>query len=122
MDNPRNVFLQLLRSKTEIQIDTMENVSVYIRESILNTIFYVIVEYIKFERSTHDTGFGPIEEIYYCTDEFINADDARKWIRENVPDDDMDLIMYVFDNPRKMYRSKHRRTLLYLKNMLYFDL
>lgn len=122
MDNPRDIFLQFVRSKPEIQIDTIENVSTNIREHIIQSIFYVILAYIKHDRETHDCGFGPIEQRYFCTRSFIRAEDARKWIDENIAKDDMDLIMYVFDNPHKMRKSKHRRTLLYLTNMLYFDL
>ena len=122
MDNPRDIFLRLVRTKGNIQIDLMNNISIEIRDHILNVIFYVITDYIRYERETHESGFGPVEASYFCTDNFIDAVDARKWIRENIPDDDTSLVMYVFDNPNLMYRSKHRRTLLYLVNMLYFDL
>jgi hypothetical protein len=122
MDNPRDIFLQFVRSQPGIQIDTTENVCINIRDHIIHSIFYVIITYIKHERDTHDIGFGPLEQKYFCTRSFINAVDARKWIDENIPRDDTDLIMYVFDNHHRMCRSKYRRALLYLTNMLYFDL
>lgn len=122
MDNPRDDFLRLLRTKPDTQIDTMEDACIDIRKHIIHTLFYVIIDYIKYEREINETGFGPIEQSYFCTHAFMHAEDARKWIDENVPEDDMDLIMYVFDHPYKMERSKHRRMLLYLTNMLYFDL
>ena len=122
MEDPRDIFLRLAKTKGSIQIDEIHNTSTNIQEHILNTIFHVIVDYIKYERESHEKGFGPIETMYFCTDDFVNSEDARKWIDENVPGDDLDLIMYVFDNCHLMYRSKHRRTLLYLINMLYFDL
>lgn len=122
MEDPRSTFLRVARTKGSIQIDDTRNTSANIQEHILNTIFYVIVDYIKYERETHEEGFGPIETMYFCTDEFLNSEDARKWIDENIPGDDLDLIMYVFDNCHLMYRSKHRRALLYLVNILYFDL
>ena len=122
MEDPREIFLRVARAKGSIQIDEACNTSVNIKEHILNTIFYIIVDYIKYERETHEEGFGPIEATYFCTNDFMNSEDARKWIDENTSGDDLYLIMYVFDNCHLMYSSKHRRALLYLINMLYFDL
>ena len=52
----------------------------------------------------------------------MNSVDARKWIDENRETDDIGLIAHIFDNVYNMTPGKHRRSLLYILNILYFGL
>jgi hypothetical protein len=52
----------------------------------------------------------------------MTCEDPRKWLDQNRPVDDLGLIMYVYDHVYEMTPGKHRRTMLYLANIVYFDL
>ena len=65
---------------------------------------------------------GKLEVEYYYTDDFKNSTDARRYLEENRDPDDTNLMLFVFDNISLMEPGSHRRTLLYLMNILYFDL
>ena len=65
---------------------------------------------------------GLLEKIFLCSDDFINAEDAKKWIEMNRMPDDTWLIIHVYDHIKYMENGSHRRALLYLFNMLHFDL
>lgn len=100
-----------------------ENVSAYITSSLLDSAFYIICSYIRKERCMDkEWGMGRQEREYLCSDDFINAVDAQRWIDENRETDDIGLIVYIFDNVYDMTPGKHRRSLLYILNMLYFGL
>ena len=68
------------------------------------------------------TTMGELEIEYHCTDDFINSDNARDYLEKYRDPDDQNLMIFIFDNIHKMEPGTHRRTLLYLTNILYFDL
>jgi hypothetical protein len=123
MEDPRELLLNRVRqNRNGFIIDHKERWNNYILSSIVDTIFYTIADYIRLEREMHKSGMGDLEIKYYCTDEFINTDNARKYLEERRDKDDTNLIIFIYDNIYEMKAGAHRRTLLYLINILYFDL
>ena len=123
MEDPRLLFLQHVKSKTNFQIDDVSpNWKSHTKECILATIFHIIVQYILEERKSCDIGFGHLEAEYLCPEEFIESEDPHEWIKNNSPVDDCGLVMHVYDNFYRMKQGTHRRSLMYLINMSYFDL
>lgn len=94
----------------------------HVRESLMEAMFYTIVDYIDHERKTDEKGVGKLERMYSYPIAFLEAKDPYEWLEENRKNDDMGLIVYVYDNMYNMTPGKHRRTLLYIVNMLDFDL
>jgi len=123
MEDPRNLFLRHTRSKMEFNIDK-ENVFwvEYVNESLMDAIFYTIVDYINHERNTDELGVGKLERLYSYPLEFLKAEDPYEWLEKNRSKDDRGLIMYIYDNISSMSPGKHRRALLYFINMLNFGL
>tara|TARA_Y100000356_G_scaffold113974_1_gene102301 strand:+ start:837 stop:1208 length:372 start_codon:yes stop_codon:yes gene_type:complete len=123
MDDSRELFIQLVRNRGKTIIDNERSWDTNFNTPLLECIFYVICSYIRQERNADtEWGMGRLERDYLCSDEFIEAADERKWIEQNRQKDDNGLIVYVFDNIYNMKSGKHRRAILYLLNMLYFDL
>ena len=69
-----------------------------------------------------ELGLGKMERVYSMPLAFLECEDPHEWLEHNRPSDDLGLIMYVYDNMYNMSPGKHRRTLLYLINILDFDL
>ena len=123
MDDPRELLLNRVRqNKNGFIIDYKERWNTHILSSIIDSIFYTLADYIKWERNESDIGMGKLEVEYYYTDDFKNSTDARRYLEENRDPDDTNLMIFVFDNIGLMEPGSHRRTLLYLMNILYFDL
>lgn len=123
MDDPRKLLLNRVRqNKNGFIIDYKERWNTHILSSIIDSIFYTLADYIKWERNESDIGMGKLEVEYYYTDDFKNSTDARRYLEENRDPDDTNLMLFVFDNISLMEPGTHRRTLLYLMNILYFDL
>ena len=124
MDDVRMLFVSVVSERGQIVIDEHPNIwSRKIQYSILESIYHVICSYIRTERDNDETwGMGISERLYLCTDDFLTTDDEKKWIEEHRTNDDNGLIIHIFDNVYDMTPGKHRRTLLYLLNILYFDL
>ena len=123
MDDPRKLLLHRVRqNKNGFIIDYKERWNTHILSSIIDSIFYTLADYIKWERNESDIGMGKLEVEYYYTDDFKNSTDARRYLEENRDPDDTNLMLFVFDNISLMEPGSHRRTLLYLMNILYFDL
>ena len=123
MDDPRKLLLNRVRqNKNGFIIDYKERWNTHILSSIIDSIFYTLADYIKWERNESDVGMGKLEVEYYYTDDFKNSTDARRYLEENRDPDDTNLMIFVFDNIGLMEPGSHRRTLLYLMNILYFDL
>lgn len=123
MDDPRKLLLNRVRqNKNGFIIDHKERWNTHILSSIIDSIFYTLADYIKWERNESDIGMGKLEVEYYYTDDFKNSTDARRYLEENRDPDDTNLMLFVFDNISLMEPGSHRRTLLYLMNILYFDL
>lgn len=123
MDDPRELLLNRVRqNKNGFIIDYKERWNTHILSSIIDSIFYTLADYIKWERNESDIGMGKLEVEYYYTDDFKNSTDARRYLEENRDPDDTNLMLFVFDNISLMEPGSHRRTLLYLMNILYFDL
>lgn len=120
MDDPRELFLRVVRNKLGFQI--VESHSIHIRDSLLDAIFYTIVDYIHHERNTDVTGVGKLERLHSFPTAFFHSEDPHEWLEKNRPTDDTSLIMFVYDNLHSMNHGKHRRTLLYLTNILDFGL
>ena len=122
MDDPRELLLDHTKTHRKgFHVD--EGPSTWIpniKENICELIITVICDYIREERDAESLGMGRLEKKYLCTDDFVNSDDMEAWIRMNPQTDDTGLIMYIYDNVRYMTMGIHRRSLLYLINMLYF--
>ena len=95
-----------------------------IRETLLDSVFYTIGAYIRKERDSDDEWrMGALEREFLCSWEFVEAVDEHKWIDENRERlDDTWLVVYMFDNITRMTPGPHRRALLYMLNILYFEL
>ena len=120
MDDPRDVFLRHVRTKKGFRVD--QSYSAQIKESLIDVIFNVIVDYINYERCHDELDVGKLERVYSYPLAFLESDDPHAWLEQNRSTDDLGLIMYVYDNMYKMTPGKHRRTLLYIINILHFDL
>jgi len=121
MENPRDVFLHYARSKRGFNIDEIHT-SAHVRESLVEAMFYTIVDYIDHERNNDENGVGKLERLYSYPIDFLKVEDPYEWLEENRPSDDIGLIVYIHDNIYEMTPGKHRRSLLYIINMLNFDL
>ena len=123
MDDPRELLLHRVRqNKIGFIIDYNDRWNKHILSSIIDSIFYTLADYIKWERNKSDIGMGKLEIQYYCTDEFINTKNPIEYLETYRDPDDTNLMLFVFDNISLMEPGSHRRTLLYLMNILYFDL
>jgi hypothetical protein len=124
MDDVRMLFVRLVNESGQIVVDEKPDIwSRKIQCSILESIYLVICSYIRTERDNDEMwGMGTSERRYLCTDDFLTTDDEKKWIEDHRTKDDNGLIIHIFDNVYDMTPGKHRRTLLYLLNILYFDL
>jgi hypothetical protein len=85
-------------------------------------LFYTIADYIQHERDRDESGVGKLERAYSFPEAFMTCEDPREWLDQNRPVDDIGLIAHVYDHVHSMSPGKHRRTLLYLLNIVYFDL
>ncbi len=125
MECPREVFLRNLRTKKGVDVDTInpDHYDIDIREKIADLMYVIICNYISQTRNEgNQYGIGKMEEAYFCTSDFVTTEDAEKWIEMNRDPDDLNLIVYIYDNLKKMESCQHKRSLLYLTNMLYFYL
>ena len=123
MNDPREMFLRHTRSKIGFNIDNKKTIWLeHVNESLMEAIFYIIVDYIDHQRKRDEHGVGRLEKIHSFPRGFLEAEDPHKWLDENRQKDDRDLIMFIFDNYDKMTPGKHRRALLYFINMLNFGL
>tara|TARA_R100001230_G_C5470944_1_gene25837 strand:+ start:17 stop:391 length:375 start_codon:yes stop_codon:yes gene_type:complete len=124
MDDPRELLLDHVKMHRKgFHVD--EGPSTWIPniiESICELMINIICDYIREERDTESLGMGQLERKYLCTEDFVNSEHAEEWIKMNPQKDDMGLIMYIYDNVKYMTMGIHRRSLLYLINMLYFYL
>lgn len=120
MDDSRDVFLRHVRAKRGFRVD--QSYSVQIKESLIDVMFNVIVDYINYERDHDELGVGKLERLYSYPMAFFESEDPHEWLEQNRSEDDLGLIMYIYDNIYKMTQGKHRRTLLYIINILDFDL
>lgn len=128
MDDSRQLFVnhvKTLYKHGEFRVDE-ENPrwDKRIRETLLDSIFYTICAYIRKERDQDkDWGMGTLEREFLCSWEFVEAEDGRKWIDENRERlDDTWLVIYIFDNIPRLTPGPHRRALLNMLNILYFEL
>lgn len=120
MNDLRESFLHHVHSRRVIHAN--RSYSAHINESLMEAILYTIVDYINHERDIDELGVGAFERKYSFPDAFTYAVDPRKWLDENRTLDDSMLVMAVFDNITQVSPGKHRRALLYLINILDFDL
>jgi hypothetical protein len=120
MDDPRDVFLRHVRSKRGFCVN--QEYSVHIKESLINVMFYVIADYINCERESDELGVGKLERLHSYPLAFLESENPREWLEQNRSTDDLGLIMFIYDNVFRMTQGKHRRTLLYIINILDFDL
>jgi len=123
MDDPRELLKHRVRqNKNGFIIDYNDRWNKHILSSIIDSIFYTLADYIKWERNESDIGMGKLEVQYYCTDEFLNTKNPMEYLETCRDPDDTNLMLFVYDNIGLMEPGTHRRTLLYLMNILYFDL
>jgi len=120
MDDPRELFLSKTMNKHNFQVN--KSYSVHIHDHLLECIFYTIADYIQHERNTDMLRMGRLERLHSFPMAFFNSEDPHEWLENNRQKDDRSLIMFIYDNICYMNSGKHRRTLLYLVNILNFDL
>jgi len=116
MEDSRELFVRYVRDHVKGFRATQHH---RVRASVLETIFHVIADYIHVERQGET---WHLERQYAFPQAFMTCEDPRAWLEANRPEDDLGLIVYVFDNMYNMTHGKHRRALLYLVNILDFDL
>ena len=122
MEDPRKLLINRVRQNTnDFIIDYKDRWDKYILSSIIDSIFYTLADYIKIQRK-NEKGMGTLEIEYYCTDGFINSENPREYLEKYRDSDDKNLMIFIYDNMYKMEAGPHRRTLLYLTNILHFDL
>jgi hypothetical protein len=122
MEDPRELILNRVRQNTnDFIIDYKDRWDKYILSSIIDSIFYTLADYISIERKC-GCKMGKLEIEYHCTDDFINCENAEAYLETYRDPDDQNLMLFIYDNMHKMEPGTHRRTLLYLTNILYFDL
>ncbi len=124
MEDVRLSFVRSVRDRGPVRVDDgPPNLSNRIMGSLLDGAFPIICSYVREDRCIDkDWGLGRLERDYLFSDEFMKAEDAQRWIDENRETDDIGLIVYIFDNVYDMTPGKHRRSLLYILNILYFGL
>lgn len=120
MDDPRECMLLKVRSHRGFQID--RSYTKHIREALLDTMFYTLADYVQQERCINELGMGDLERRHSFPKSFMECDDPHEWLESNRPEDDTSLIMFIYDHISEMKPGKHRRTMLYLINILYFGL
>lgn len=119
MDDPRDVFLRHVRKRKGFRVNN--SYVAHRQEALLEALFYTIADYIDYERDRDDKGLGQLERLYACPQAFLDSEDPHEWLEKNRAVDDMGLIMFIYDHMYNMTPGKHRRTLLYLVNILDFD-
>jgi hypothetical protein len=123
MDDPRELLRNRVRqNKDGFIVDYNTRWNKHILSSIIDAMFYTLADYIRCERENNEKGMGILEINYYCTDEFINTENPIEYLETHRDVDDVKLMIYIYDNMLHMEPGPHRRTLLYLTNILYFDL
>ena len=123
MEDPRDLFLRHTRSKLGFNIDKGNTVwAEHVNESLMEAMFYTIVDYIHHERNIDELGVGRLERLYSYPLAFLQAENPHKWLEEHRSKDDRGLIMFIYDNIYTMSPGKHRRAMLYFINMLNFGL
>ena len=123
MEDPRELFVRFTKTKTGFHVDEGPSKwTSHVHGAIREAIFYTIVAYRRYQRDVDELGMGLLEKILLWSDDFINDEDAKKWIEMNRMPDDTWLIIQVYDHIKYMENGSHRRALLYLFNMLHFDL
>lgn len=120
MEDPRECVVRKIHSFSEFKIQ--QPYKKHIRDSLVNMIIYTIADYVYNERVTKELGMGALERKHSFPRAFFDCENPQQWLNENRPVDDKSLIMYVYDNVGDMTPGVHRRTLLYLINILHFDL
>tara|TARA_B110000014_G_scaffold121205_1_gene83290 strand:- start:20768 stop:21139 length:372 start_codon:yes stop_codon:yes gene_type:complete len=123
MEDPRKLLKNhSLKYRYGFIIDENDKWDKYILSNVIETIYYVIADYIKKERNKSNIGMGHLELKYNYTDEFENTENVLEYLDKNRDVDDTNLVIFIYDHIPEMTYGKHRRMLLYLVNMLYFDL
>jgi len=123
MNDPRELVLNRVRqNKHGFIVDYNKRWNNHVLSSIVDSIFYTLADYIRYERENNKEGMGKMEIQYYCTDEFINTENPMEYLETHRDPDDVNLMMYIYDNMIYMQSGSHRRILLYLTNILCFDL
>ena len=117
MENPRRLLCIRVR-QNDVEI-TNNN---HILSSVIDAIYYTILDYITIYRKDKNTTISFLEKEYYLNDEFMNCVDPKLYIDINREFHDKGLIMYIYDNFQRIESTKHRRMMFYFMNILYFHL
>jgi hypothetical protein len=120
MEDPRECMLRKVRSHKGFQVGS--SYTEHIRDALLDTMFYTLADYVQTERDTNELGMGALERRHSFPQSFMECDDPHEWLEANRPEDDTSLIMFLYDHVAEMKQGKHRRTMLYLINILHFGL
>tara|TARA_Y100000817_G_scaffold284427_1_gene250992 strand:+ start:613 stop:978 length:366 start_codon:yes stop_codon:yes gene_type:complete len=117
---PRDLLLNYVK-KNKVDIDK-HKWNNYIIDSVINGIYYTIIDYIHVSRKTSEKLMSYLEIDFYLTDEFIETDYPELYIQANRKFHENGLILHIFDNFHKIDSPPHRRMMFYFMNILYFDL
>ena len=117
MENPRRLLCIRVR-QNDVEISSTK----HILSSVINAIYYTIIDYIEMYRKDENVTMSYLEKEYYLDDEFINCENPELYLYENRELHDKGLIIYVYDNFQRIESKKHRRMMFYFMNILYFDL
>ena len=111
MENPRRLLCIRVR-QNDVEI-TDNN---HILSSVIDAIYYTILDYITIYRKDKNTTISYLEKEYYLNDEFMNCEDPKLYIEINREFHDKGLIMYIYDNFQRIESAKHRRMMFYFMN------
>lgn len=120
MEDPREYVTKKLHSLSPFKIHSSYKNK--LRDSIASAIIHTIADYVQTERVASEIGMGALEQKHSYPQAFFDCEDPEVWLNENRQPDDKSLVMYVYDNIGCMKQGVHRRTLMYLINILHFDL
>ena len=88
------------------------------RKSLMNAAICTAAEYIQRWREKSPGSMCPLEIEYIYCEEFENAEDPKKWLEDNRPENDNELIMYVLDNHDTMEPCRYKVYIASLLNMI----
>ncbi len=117
MENPRRLLCIRVR-QNDVEISSTK----HILSSVIDSIYYTILDYIEIYRNDKNIIMSNLEKEYYLDDEFMNCENPELYIDMNRELHDKGLIIYVYDNFQRIESISHRRMMFYFMNILYFDL
>ena len=78
MENPRRLLCIRVR-QNDVEISSNN----HILSSVINAIYYTIIDYIEMYRKDENVTMSYLEKEYYLDDEFINCENPELYLYEN---------------------------------------